>query len=84
MLALYAYLYVFKMKVSVNLEYLEEIKDFELPNDARIGALRKALSDNEGVVDPDERIRLYFKTTAGHNLGTYDSSCSSTLNLVFF
>ena len=57
------------MKVSVNLEYLEEIKDFELPNDARIGALREALATHEGVVDPDERIRLYFKTTSGHDLG---------------
>ena len=57
------------MKVSVNLEYLEEIKDFELPNDALIGDLRKSLSDLEGVVDPDERIRLYFKTTSGHDLG---------------
>ena len=64
------------MKVSVNLEHLEENLGFELSNDARIGALRKALSDNEGVVDSEERIRLYFKTTAGHNLGTYDSSCS--------
>ena len=72
------------MKVSVNLEYLEEIKDFELPNDARIGALRKALSDNEGVVDPDERIRLYFKTTSGHNLGTYDSSYLFKLTLYNF
>ena len=73
------------MKVSVNLEHLEEHKDFELPNDARIGALRKALSDNEGVVDPDERIRLYFKTTAGHNLGIYVHLIQDyILNLVFF
>jgi len=59
------------MKVTVNLEHLEEHKDFELSNDARIGALREALATHEGVVDPDERIRLYFKTTAGHNLGKY-------------
>ena len=59
------------MKVSVNLEHLEENLGFELSNDARIGALRKALATHEGVVDPDERIRLYFKTTSGHNLGKY-------------
>ena len=61
--------YVFKMKVWVNLEHLEEHKDFDLPNDALIGDLRTALSSSEGVVDPDERIRLYFKTTSGHDLG---------------
>ena len=57
------------MKVSVNLEHLEEHEDFELRNDALIGNLREALATHEGVVDPDERIRLYFKTTSGHDLG---------------
>ena len=59
------------MKVSVKVVDEGDLQDFELPNDALIGDLKEALATNEGVVDPNKRVRIYFKTTSGHELGTY-------------
>jgi len=60
------------MKVSVKVVDEGDLQDFELPNDALIGDLKEALATNEGVVDPNKRVRIYFKTTSGHELGVED------------
>ena len=57
------------MKVCVTIVEEQETNEFNLPDDALISNLKKALEDNEGV--PNERICLYFKTTAGHNVGMF-------------
>ena len=58
-----------KMKVCVTIVEEQETNEFNLPDDALISNLKKALEGNEGV--PNERICLYFKTTAGHDVGMF-------------
>ena len=58
------------MKVSVKLVDEGEFKEFELPDDALVWDLKEKLAYKEGVINPGQRVRLYFKEVSGHELGT--------------
>ena len=57
------------MKVSVKLVDEGEFKEFELPDDALVWDLKEKLAYKEGVINPGQRVRLYFKEVSGHELG---------------
>ena len=57
------------MKVVVTLVENENLKEFNLPQDALISDLKVAVAEEEGVDDPINRVRMYFKTASGDALG---------------
>ena len=57
------------MKVVVTLVENENLKEFNLPQDALISDLKVAVAAEEGVDDPINRVRMYFKTASGDALG---------------
>ena len=60
-----------KFCVTIVVEDRKEQKEFNLPSEALICDLKEALAEKEGVGVPNakERIKLYFKTASGHDLG---------------
>ena len=56
------------MKVGVNLVD-EHLMELNLPHDALISDLKVAVAEEEGVDDPSNRVRMYFKTASGDDLG---------------
>ena len=56
------------MKVGVNLVD-EHLMEFNLPQDSLISDLKFAVAKEEGVDDPSNRVRMYFKTASGDDLG---------------
>ena len=58
-----------KMKVCVTLVEENDRNEFNLPDDALISDLKRAVEESEGV--PNERISLYFKTASGHEIGAF-------------
>ena len=60
-----------KFCVTIVVEDRKEQKEFNLPSEALICDLKEALAEKEGVPIPNakERIKLYFKTASGHDLG---------------
>ena len=58
-----------KFCVTIVVEDRKEQKEFNLPSEALICDLKEALAKKEGVPNAKERIKLYFKTASGHDLG---------------
>ena len=56
------------MNVVVNLVD-EHLMEFNLPHDALVSDLKVAVAKEEGVDDPSNRVRMYFKTPSGDDLG---------------
>ena len=59
------------MKVDVTIVEEEDnhLRGFNLPQDSLISDLKVALAKTEGVDDPDNRLRVTFKTDSGDELG---------------
>ena len=58
-----------KMKVCVTLVEDEQLMELDLSHDALISDLKVALARKEGVNDPINRVRVYFKTVNDDALG---------------
>ena len=58
-----------KMKVCVTLVEDEQLMELDLSHDALISDLKVALARKEGVNDPINRVRVYFKTVDDDALG---------------